>query len=128
MTLSMYLQCVAMLILGQALQVFIIKIPDIKSRAKLANQQFIWKDWWQSDWNLVIGTAIIGAMAIIGLDQLIAWKPGILDYVKWFFGGLGFIGSTLVLAKYSKYAAYFNQVIDIKTNIADGLPPPEPKK
>ena len=127
MTLSIYIQCVIMLILGQALQVFIIKIPDIKSRAKLANQQFIWKDWWASDWNLVIGTAILGAIVIVGLDQLIHWKPEILEYVKWFFAGLGFFGSTVVMAKYSQYSKYFNQVIDVKTNIADGLPPPQTK-
>lgn len=124
MTLSLYLQCVAMLILGQLLQIFIIKIPDIKSRAKLANQLFIWKDWWASDWNLVIGTAILGAIAVIGLDQLVVWKPEILEYVKWFFAGIGFFGSTLVMAKYSQYAKYFNGVIDVKTNLADGLPPP----
>lgn len=128
MTTWLYLQCVAMLILGQALQIFLIKVPDIKKRAKLANQQFIWKDWWISDGNLVIATMIIGAMAIIGLDQIIHWKPGILEYVKWFFAGIGFLGSTVVLAKLSQYTKYFNQVIDVKTNIADGLPPPEEKK
>ena len=127
MTLSLYIQCVAMLILGQALQVFLIKVPDIKNKATLSNQKFIWKDWWAADWNLVIGTSILGALTIVGLDELIHWKEQILEYVKWFFAGIGFIGSTIVLAKYSKYAAYFNGVIDVKTNLADGLPAPTEK-
>lgn len=127
MTTSLYIQCVTMFLLGQVLQILWIKVPDIKSRAKLANQKFIWKDWWSSDWNLVMGTMVVGAMLIIGLDQFVHWKPAVLDYLKWFFGGLGFFGSTVVLAKLSKYAAYFNGVIDLKTNIADGLPPPTEK-
>lgn len=124
---ALSLQCVAMLILGQSLQIFIIKVPDLKQRAKLANQKFIWGDWWTADWNLVIGTGILGAMAIIGLNEIFQWNPAILSYVKWFFAGIGFFGSTIVLAKYSQYAKYFNGVIDSKTNIADGLPPPESK-
>lgn len=128
MTVSLYLQCVAMLILGQMLQVFLIKVPDLKQRAKLANQQFIWKDWWKQDWNVVIGTTILGAIAVIGLNELTSWKPEILGYVKWFFAAIGAVGSNVFMAKYSQYAKYFNEVIDIKTNIADGLPPPQPKK
>lgn len=128
MTTWLYLQCVAMLVLGQALQVFLIKVPDMKKQAKIANQQFIWKDWWKADWNVVVSTSIIGAMVIIGLDQIIHWKPVILDYVKWFFAAVGAFGSTVVLAKWSSYSNYFSNVIDKKTNIADGLPPPEEKK
>jgi hypothetical protein len=124
MTTSLYIQCVFMLILGQALQVFLIKVPDIKQRAKLANQKFIWADWWAADWNLVIATTILGALAIIGLDELVHWKPEILDFVKWFFAAVGAVGSNAVLAKWSSYARYFNGVIDEKTNKADGLPPP----
>jgi hypothetical protein len=121
MTPKLYLACVLILALGQALQILWIKIPDLKTRAKLANQQFIFKDWWSSDWNLVLGTFVCGAIAILGLDELIRWKPEVLDYVKWFFAALGFGGSNLVLAKLSKYTKYFNQIIDEKTNIADGI-------
>lgn len=127
MTTSLYVQCVAMLILGQLAQIFLMKIPDIKKQAKIANAQFIWKDWWNADWNLVIGTAILGALAIVGIDELAHWKPEILEYVKWFFAAIGALGSYVVMAKMSKYAAYFNGVIDTKTNIADGIPPPDAK-
>ena len=113
-----------MLILGQALQIFLIKIPDIKKQAKLANQKFIWKDWWTADWNLVVSTAILGALAIIGLDEITHWRPDVLQYVKWFFAAIGALGSYVMLAKFSSYVKYFDGVIDAKTNLADGLPPP----
>ena len=116
MTLSLYLQCAAMLILGQGLQIFLIKIPDLKTRAALAKQQFIWADWWAADWNVVIATSIIGVMAIIGLNELVHWKPEILDYVKWFFAGLGGFGSNIAMAYWSTYAKYFNGVIGTKTD------------
>lgn len=125
MNTSLYLQCLGMFLLGQAAQIFLIKIPDIKKTAKISNQLFIWKDWWAADWNLVIGTFILGGLAIIGLDELVKWKPEILDYVKWFFAAVGAFGSYVVLAKLSKYQKYFEGVIDVKTNIADGLPPPK---
>lgn len=128
MTPSLYIQCVAMLILGQALQVFLIKVPDLKQRAKIANQKFIWGDWWSADWNTVIATTILGAMAIIGLDEFTHWKPEILEYVKWFFAAIGAVGSNVALAKWSSYAKYFNGVIDAKTNIADGIQQPADTK
>lgn len=127
MTTSLYIQCVVMLILGQALQVFLIKVPDLKQRAKIANQQFIWKDWWIADWNTVVATTILGAMVIIGLNEIAHWNSLILDYIKWFFAAIGAFGSNVALAKWSSYAKYFNGVIDTKTNIADGLPPPDKK-
>jgi len=127
MTLSLYLQCVAMLLLGQALQLFLIKIPAIKERCRVANKPFSMSEWWGSDWNLVIGTAVIGAMAIIGLDQLVHWKPEILNYVKWFFGGIGAFGSNLLLSKWSSFEKALNSIVDKKTNIADGVVPIDQK-
>ena len=110
-----------MVVLGQALQVLLIKIPDLKKRAKIANQLFIWKDWWSSDSNLVWGTFAFGAMVIIGFDEVTHYKPEILHAVKWFFAGIGAFGSNFVMAKWSKYGKYFDDVTDEKTNIADGI-------
>lgn len=126
MSTSLTIQCVLMLVLGQLAQLFLMKIPDMKKQARLANAQFIWKDWWVADWNLVMGTAVLGSMALIGLDELFHWKPDIMEYVKWFFAAIGALGSYVVMSKWSKYAAYFNEVIDVKTNKADGIEPPQP--
>lgn len=120
MSTKMYLQCVVMFILGQAFQVFLIKIPALKKQAKISNSQFIWKDWWKADANLVFGTMSAGAMLIIGFDELTHWEPKILEYVKWFFAFVGMGGSNFLTSKYSKYMKYFDQVTDEKTNKADG--------
>jgi len=120
MTISLYVQCVAMFVLGQALQIFLIKIPAVRERCRVSNKAFTIHDWFGCDWNIVVATFIIGAMLIIGLDQIVHWKPGILDYVKWFFAFVGAFGSNVALAKWSSFEKGLNNLIDIKTDIADG--------
>jgi hypothetical protein len=121
MTKSLYIQCVAMFILGQAAHLFLIKVPAVKQRCRAANKPFTWKEWWNCDWNVVIGTQIVGALVIIGLDQLLNWKPFILDYVKWFFAGVGAFGSTVAMAKWSQYEKSLNALLDVKSNVADAI-------
>lgn len=121
MTLSLYLQCVAMFICGQLLQLFWLKIPSLKKRAKAANFKFSPSDYWKEEWYLIIGTEILGAMLIIGLDQFIHWKPEVLDYIKWFFGAIGAFGSSVVLSKLSSYEKKLTEVINIKTDHSDSV-------
>lgn len=119
MSTKMYLFCVVMFILGQAAHLFLIKIPAVKARSRAANKTFIFKEWWACDWNIIIGTQVIGALLIFGLDQIIYWKPGVLDYVKWFFAGMGAFGSTIAMAKGSQFEKQLTGLMDIKSNIAD---------
>jgi hypothetical protein len=134
MTLSLYLQCIAMYVLGQAVHLFLLKIPNIQKRATAANYEFTFKAYWKSDWYIVAGTLALGIMLTIGVDQLISWKPAILNIVKWFFGFVGVSGSTLVMSKYGQFEKRIMNVIDVKTNIADEaigiektIPAPEKK-
>jgi hypothetical protein len=119
MTIKLYWFCVMMFILGQAAHLFLIKIPAIKKRSLAANKPFVFKEWWACDWNIIIGTQVIGALLIVGLDQLIYWKPGVLEYVKWFFAGMGAFGSTIAMAKGSQFERQLTGLMDIKSNIAD---------
>jgi hypothetical protein len=121
MTTSLYIQCVAMFILGQAAHLFLIKIPAVKARCRAANKPFTWKEWWNCDWNVVIGTQIIGALFIIGLDQFLNWKPQVLDYIKWFFAFVGASGSAIAMAKWSQYEKGLTALLDIKSNVSDAV-------
>lgn len=124
MTLSLYLQCTLMFLLGQAVDLFLIKIPEYRQLYRKANEEFVWSKYWASDWNVIVGTQAFGAICILGLDQIINWKPFILDYAKWFFAGLGGFGSGIIVAKWSSCKKYIMNVIDNKTNIADGVTNP----
>lgn len=121
MTLSLYLQCVAMFVCGQLLQLFWLKIPSLKKRAKAANYKFSAADYWNEEWHLIIGTEVLGAMAIMGLNEIVHWKPEVLDYVKWFFGAIGAFGSSVMLSKLSSYEKKLTEVINVKTDTSDAV-------
>jgi len=110
-----------MFILGQAIDLFLFKIPELRKMYATANEDFVWKKYWKSDWNTIVGTQLIGIVLIIGLDQLTHWKPVIIDYTKWFFAGFGAWGSSIVVAKGSAAKKYIMNIIDAKTNVADGI-------
>lgn len=115
----LYLQCVIMFVLGQALHLFLVKVPAIKERCRVANKPFSWNEWWGCDWNIIIGTQVAGALVIFGLDEIVNWKPEVLSYVKWFFAAVGAFGSTVAMSKMSQFEKGLNKVVDIKTDIAD---------
>lgn len=110
-----------MFIGGQGLHLFLVKIPSIKKRASAVSRPFVWSDWWSCDWNIIIATQIIGGMSIIGLDELVNWKPEILEYVRWFFAGIGAFGSTVAMAKFSSYEKTLTNLIDVKASVSDAL-------
>jgi hypothetical protein len=121
MTTLMYWFCVAMFVLGQAAHLFLLKIPEMRKTANALNKGFYFKEWWKCDWNIIIGTQVIGAMFILGLDQFLHWKPEIIDYVKWFFALLGAFGSTIAMTYGSKYADTLKHLVDIKSNVSDAI-------
>lgn len=113
--------CIVMFILGQAVQLFIVKIPSVRERCRAANKDFSFAEYWKSDWNLVIGMGLFGGMLVVGLQEIIGMKPEVLNYVRWFFGGVGFSGQSFILSRWSKFEKVLNAVVDVKTNIADGV-------
>lgn len=116
-----YIQYGFMFFAGQFLHILVVKIPSLRKRSKDANKKFSLKEWLSEDWNLIVATNIVGVMALIGLDELLAWKPEIQNAVKWFFAGIGAFGNSLILQRFSKYEQILSSVTDIKTNITDKL-------
>jgi hypothetical protein len=120
MTTWLYLQCVAMFILGQAFMLFLFKIPELIKLYKKANEGFNWSLYWKGDWYIIIGTQVLGCMLILGLDEIFHWRPNIIYWIKWGFGLVGAIGTEIAVSKLSSAKKYIMNVIDTKTNIADG--------
>lgn len=118
MTLSLYLQCVGMFLIGQGLTFFFVTTPMLRALYKRASEDFSMNKYWKDDYNKVIGVQLLGALFILGLDQIIQWKPWVLDGIKWWFAGLGVVGD-LIGSRLSTYRKSIMDVIDKKTNIAD---------
>jgi hypothetical protein len=125
MTPKLYAFCVLFWILGQAVDLFLLTIPELKALYKKANEQFSLKEYWKHDWNKIVGIQCLGAMIILGLDQIIHFKPQIADWSKWFFGVAGIVSSTFA-SRYGSYKKKVISIIDRKTNIADGIETPKP--
>lgn len=109
-------------LLGVLLQI-LLKIPELQKRSKAANHAFSLKGYLKDDWAVIAASFVSVAIAIVCIDELIAIKPGIANYIKWLFVFVGFSGATLISAVLSVTNKKIMAVIDIKTNIADGVTP-----
>lgn len=109
--------------LGVLLQVLAVKIPRTKARYKVANQHFSVKEYFADDWPAILASFVSVLILIVGLDELLKIRPILADYVRWLFIFVGFTGSTIILSVLSVADKKIMQIIDIKTNIADGIKP-----
>jgi hypothetical protein len=121
MTTYMILWCAAMYILGQLFHLFVQKIPAMKSRAKAANYEFTLKDYWREEWFMICGALCLGIMLIIGASEIVQWKPQVADWMRWFFGFVGYFFNSLIVGKLGQYEKKLSKIIDAKTNFADSL-------
>lgn len=120
LTLADYAWSCVMFLLGQILHLMWVKIPSIKKKAAANNKKFLFDEWLAEDWNLIIGLNVFAMMLFIGLDQILHFKPEIIDYVRWFFAFIGSTGSSIAM-RYSKYDGNLLKMLDIKSNIAGAI-------
>jgi hypothetical protein len=121
LTTSLYVFLWIMFLLGQLCHLFFIKMPSLKERNKNINKIFYFVDWWNCDWNIILGTQAFGIAIVIGLPELLNWKPFIWDYVRWFFFFVGVFNSLIFLAIFSKYSKSLSDMSDVKSNVTDHL-------
>lgn len=110
-----------MFIMGQALHLFWNKIPAFKKRASAANKPFSYKEMWQCDGHIIIGLQFLAASIFLGLDQIIHYKPEIIDYTKWLFWLIGAYGSSVAFQKFSQYDGQLTEILSQKANFFDKL-------
>lgn len=121
MTTSLYIWCSVMYLLGHGIDLFLVKIPELRTLWAKSNETFCWNKYWKSDWNVMAGTILVGAALIIGIDEFANIKPAIMNYVKWFFAGAGALASTIIASKFGTAKKYIMNIIDKKTNELDNL-------
>ena len=126
MTLSTYLLCFVSGLLGICFHIFAIKIPAVKTRATVANVSFSWTDYLKDDLAAILASVITVIAALVLLDEIIAFKPGVEPFIKAGFFFLGFTGSSVLISILGQAQSKLNAIIDIKTNIADQVAQPVP--
>lgn len=117
MSTTTYIWCSVMYLIGHGIDLFLVKIPELRLLWAKSNEKFSWNKYWTSDWNVISGTILVGVALVIGIDEIGNWKPEVMKVVKWFFLGLGALASTVIASKFGTAKKYIMKIIDIKANI-----------
>lgn len=118
--MHIYIQYAAMYLIGQALHLLLIKIPELKKLSGANNYTFTFSGWWKSDWNIIIGSALLGPSLLIGFDQITNFKPILKEFDLWMFWLVGVLGSAISM-RFSKYAEVAMSFLSVKANISDAI-------
>lgn len=122
MTIYLYLNCLAISLVGLGLSVLAV-IYSLTKKARLANVIFDWKLYWRSDlWMQLVGTILSVALFLLLLAPFLKQYPTFKDntfVILIFFSAVGYFGSDLASRLFSVVNSRINSAIDVKTSQAD---------
>ncbi len=120
MNLQLYVWCFSIGLVGILFHMFVIKLPSVRERARVANTKFSIGQYLAEDW-VGLGASLVTLIAcLLFVDEVLKWKPSIIDYIKFAFFFVGYTGSSILLKFLSQAEKRINNVVDVKTDKADG--------
>lgn len=128
MTTSTYLYCFLAGLLGMLFHIFAISMPAVKARQQVANMNFTMACYFKDEAAAIVANLLTLLIVLITLNELVAFKPEVIPWLKIGFVLIGYTGSSLLITVLGKAQAKINNVVDVKANEADGLPPPASKQ
>ena len=120
MTFTLYLTCFFVALVGMALQT-VLKMKSLQEKARAANVEFKIRQYFSNDWISIVASLLTIIMFLLFLDNILKWKPVIVDYIKVGFAFVGYTGSDIASRLFGVVNKKINNVIDEKTNIADNV-------
>lgn len=92
----------------------------LKSDFDAANKEFNYKKFFTRELpNIFISVMAVILTAIL-LPDILNYRPGLALYVRTLFTASGMLGSFFLTYVFGKSKKYIRNIVDIKTNIADG--------
>jgi archaellum biogenesis protein FlaJ (TadC family) len=119
MTLILYLTCFFVALIGMALQVA-LKIKALNDKALAANICFKTTDFFKQDYWSLIASILTIVLFLFFLTDILKWQPAVINYVKIGFAFIGYTGSDIASRLFSVVNGKINDVINAKSNTADG--------
>lgn len=129
MTFTTYLLCFLAGCLGILFHIFAVKIPATKKQAQVANMKFTYKGFFQDELVAILASLLTVIILLVVLNEVLALKPAVEPYLKSGFVLVGYTGSSILIALLGKASQKINEVVNIKTDVADQVspqPPPPP--
>jgi hypothetical protein len=120
MNLNTYVLCFIAGLLGILFHIFAIKIPAVKERARVANVKFSYREYFADDLAGMLASLLTVVILLVVLDELVAFKPAVIPFIKFGFVFVGFTGSSILIALLGKAQKKINDIVDVKTDKADG--------
>jgi hypothetical protein len=120
MTIELYVTCFGVALVGMALQT-VLKMKSLQDKARAANLVFKPGQYFSEDWLSITASVLTIILFLLFLDNILKWKPAVVDYVKIGFAFVGYTGSDIASRLFGVVNKKINNVIDEKTNIADGV-------
>lgn len=114
MNLQLYLACFGVALVGMALQI-VLKLKSLQDKATAANVEFNVGIYFRKDWLSTIASLLTIILFLLFIDNILKWKPAIVDFLKIFFGFVGYTGSDIASRLFSVVNKQINNVIDFKT-------------
>jgi hypothetical protein len=96
-------------------------MKSLQDKAKAANLVFNPGRYFREDWLSITASILTIVLFLLFLDNILKWKPVIVDYIKIGFAFVGYTGSDIASRLFGVVNKKINNVIDVKTNIADGV-------
>lgn len=122
MTPISYIVCFSVGVIGMALQT-VLKIKSLQDKARVANMPFKASSYFKEDWLSVVASLLTIILFLFFIDNITKWKPETVKFLKIGFAFIGYTGSDVASRLFSVVSKKINSVIDIKTDIADGITP-----
>ena len=97
----------------------LLKAKSIQDKAKKANLQFSFKEYFIDDWLSHGISTITIIMFLFFASEFISFNEAISDYLKIAFGFVGYTSADIASRLFSVVNKRVNSAIDYKTTIAD---------
>ena len=122
--MNIFFELMGVYIMGQLLHLFFWDFPQHRQKAKIANVDFKPIDIIKEDWFLWAGNVILGVAIFLVMGELDFINSHMSGKERLLFLLLGGFGSFSIQTRWSRLQAKIDNVIDHKTNIADGKEKP----
>ncbi len=118
MSITLYIQCFLVALIGMALQT-VLKMNTVKKTATVANLQFSPWSYLKEEWLGLAASILTIVLFLFFAESILKMRPQAIDNAIIFFAFVGYTGSSLVSRIFSVVDKRLNAAIDYKTTIAD---------